>query len=202
LPVIDITYRRYVMALTMEEVAKRLEGLEKEAKVSRDILEIMQLQHLYVNGIFLGRWEDLDACFSENSTFGEPREEGAPEGGPGQMKGKEIVEWLKSSGQGGGIDKVGGFVVQPIISVDVDKATGSWILYMLYTYEVTGQTLFWIQRTYDAIYARENGKWVIHNLVMKSRLGPPGPPYPGTGGRNSMEEAGPTPAARGPAGPE
>lgn len=31
----------------------------------------------------------------------------------------------------------------------IDRATGSWLLYMMYFYPRTGQSLFWVQGFYD-----------------------------------------------------
>jgi hypothetical protein len=117
----------------------------------------------------------------KNSTFGEGPSEGRPQGGIGLLKGKtEIVKWLKESGQGEHIDRVGGFVVYPIISVDGDKAKGNWLLYLMLSYHLTRQSLFWLHRIYNAEYVRENGKWKFSSLKMTQRLGPPGPSYEGT----------------------
>ena len=167
------------MTLSLEEMERRLKNLEEEVRITRDIEEIKQLHYRYVNGIFLGKWDDLLDCFSENSVFGDPKDEQGP--GPGILRGKsEIVKWLKEAGQGGHIDRVGGFVVHPLITIDGNKAKGNWLLYMLMSYNLTGQILFWIQRIYDAEYARENGEWKFSLLKMTTRLGPPGPPYEGT----------------------
>ena len=70
--------------------------------------------------------------------------------------------------------KEGDFVVHPIIRVDGDKATGKWLIYLMYCYPRTGQSLFWVQGFYDMDYVRENEKWKISVMRWTERMGLPG----------------------------
>ncbi len=62
------------------------------------------------------------------------------------MRGKAAVTyWFKEELAKTHVGKEGDIVIYPIISVDGDQATGSWLLYMMYFYPRTGQSLFWVQ---------------------------------------------------------
>jgi hypothetical protein len=57
---------------------------------------------------------------------------------------------------------------------DGDRAKGKWLLYMMYCYPHTGQSLFWVQGFYNMEYVRENGKWKISYMNWTERMGLPG----------------------------
>jgi hypothetical protein len=183
------------MALTIEEMAKKIETLEKEVRLARDIQEIEQLQYQYVDSLFMLNSDELEKVFAEDVSFGSEDEkmpEGAPpmpeSGAGGHPSGpKALTQSLIEQAKSGNLDHTGGFVVHPTIKVDGDRATGHWVLYILLSYRLTNQILFYIQRTYDPVYVRENGKWKLAALNMSfNRLGPPmggadgTPPEPGT----------------------
>jgi SnoaL-like domain len=58
--------------------------------------------------------------------------------------------------------------------VNGDRAKGKWLLYMMYCYPRTGQSLFWVQGFYNMEYVRENGKWKISYMNWTERMGLPG----------------------------
>lgn len=187
------------MSLTLEKMAQKLESLEKEVRLARDIQEIEQLQYQYVDSLFMFKWEDLEEVFAKDAGMGGPPPDAdLPEAlkmsgadtsrasGP-----KAFTKALKEQAEAGNLDHSGGFVVHPTITVNGDSATGHWVLYILTSYTLTGQLLFFLQRTYDPVYVRENGKWKLKELNMSmNRLGPEmakgedgmplSPPYPGT----------------------
>jgi len=45
--------------------------------------------------------------------------------------------------------------------VNGDTAKGDFMLFMMYFYKRTGQSMFWVQGQYDNDYVRENGQWKI-----------------------------------------
>lgn len=147
--------------MTLEEIEKRLQVLE-------DIEQIKQLQYRYLNCVMFATYDDIGDCFAENSTidFGAP---GHPIKGKGAIE-KFFKEMLAKIHVG----KEGNFEVHPIISVDGDKATGNWVMYIMYFYPRTGQSLFWVQGIYDVEYVRENGQWKFSLLGWRERLGLPG----------------------------
>ena len=147
--------------MTLGEIEKRLRVLE-------DIEQIKQLQYRYLNCVMFATYEDIGDCFAENSTinFGVPSH---------PIKGKGAIEkFFKEQIAKIHVGKEGDFEVHPIISVDGDKATGSWVMYIMYFYPRTGQSLFWVQGIYDVEYVRENGQWKFSLLGWRERLGLPG----------------------------
>jgi ketosteroid isomerase-like protein len=160
--------------MTLEEMEKRLKAtqealkeLEKRVRVTEDIQEIHQLQRRYVNALICTEWDDCADCFAENAKIDVYLHD--------QVKGKAaITKWFKEELSVTHAGKEGDIVVHPIISVDGDKAKGKWLLYMMYAYPRTGQSLFWVQGFYDMEYVRENGTWKISLMKWTERMGLPG----------------------------
>lgn len=157
--------------MTLEELEKRLRTLE-------DIEEIKQLQVRYVNCLTTTEWDELVDCFAEN---------GVVDLHAGLARGKEAIAKLfkdKISKTHVGLE--GNFVVHPIISVEGDKAKGSWLLYIQFSLPhkmqpkpailPTDDAPDWMQGYYDMEYIREDGKWKISLLKWRRRLLSPRPP--------------------------
>jgi ketosteroid isomerase-like protein len=165
--------------MEIDELEGRLATLEEELRVVRDIEAIRQLQYRYINGLAFTDWDSLLDCFADDAVFDV--------GPAGVYKGTEqIRRRFTDVIMKGHHGTDGVFLAHPIISVEGDKANGSWLLYWLTMYELTGQALFWAQFTYDIDYARVNGQWKISVLRFRHRIGPLGPgglpiepPYPG-----------------------
>ena len=74
-------------------------------------------------------------------------------------------------------------LIQPVISVDGDKAEGHWIMYRLNYYfkGPSGQVvkLFGpsVQRRYDCEYIKENGTWRFSRLKFTDPWPGPDPRY-------------------------
>jgi ketosteroid isomerase-like protein len=160
--------------MALEEMEKRLKAtqealkdLEKRVRVTEDIQEIHQLQRRYVNALICTEWDDCADCFAENAKIDVYLHD--------PVKGKAaITKWFKEELSVTHAGKEGDIVVHPIISVDGDKAKGKWLLYMMYAYPRTGQSLFWVQGFYDMEYVRENGTWKISLMKWTERMGLPG----------------------------
>ena len=160
--------------MTLEEMEKRLKATEdaleklgKRVRVTEDIQEIKELQRRYVNALMCTEWDDAVDCFAENASIDVNLHE--------PVKGKvAIARWFKEVLCKTHAGKEGDVVIHPIIKVDGDKATGKWLLYMMYFYPRTGQSLFWVQGFYNNEYVRENGKWKISLMHFRERLGLPG----------------------------
>jgi hypothetical protein len=166
--------------MTLEELEKRvrdLEGLEKRVKVLEDIEEIHKLQVRYVNALTVVNWEEVVDCFAE---------EGLADLTSGRAKGKEQLNSLfreKISGMHQGLE--GNFVVHPFITVDGEKARGSWLLYIQFCRPrplppeflalIGGETPDWMQGFYEMEYIREKGRWKISLLKWRRRLLSPRP---------------------------
>lgn len=165
---------------------KKIYKVEKRIRVLEDIEEIKQLQAFYLNALMRTDWDAVVDCFAENAAvdvaFHKP------------VKGKSaIAKWFKEELSKTHVGMEGDFVVHPIISVEGDKAKGSWLLYMMYYYPRTGQSLFWVQGFYENEYIRENGRWKINLMKWRERIGLPGggPPaelYWGVLGKNQEKK--------------
>ena len=160
--------------MTLEEMEKRLKStedalkaMEKRVRATEDIQEIHQLQRRYVNALIRTEWDDCADCFAEDAMVDvylhEPTKGNA-----------NIRKWFKEGLAKTHVGKEGDFVVHPIIELDGDKAKGSWLIYMMYCYPRTGQSLFWVQGYYTMEYVRENGKWKISRMNWEERMGLPG----------------------------
>ena len=154
--------------MTLEELEKRLRTLE-------DIEEIKQLQVRYVNYLTTTKWDELIDCFAET---------GVVDLHAGLARGKEaIAKLFKEKISISHVGLEGNFVVHPIISVEGDKAKGSWLLYIQFSLPhklqvepaVTAEedAPDWMQGYYDMEYIRENGKWKISLLKWRRRLRSP-----------------------------
>jgi len=160
--------------VTLEEMGKRLKAVEdalkemkKSVRVIEDIQEIQELQSRYLNALMCTEWDDAVDCFAENAKIDVYLHK--------PVTGKAAIDkWFKEELSKTHAGKEGDFVVHPIIHVNGDKATGKWLLYMMYFYPRTGQSLFWVQGFYNNEYVRENGKWKISLMYWRERLGLPG----------------------------
>jgi hypothetical protein len=160
-----------------------LEELEKRVKVLEDIEEIKQLHYRYVNSLTQCNWDDLLDCFAEEGATDFPEF--------GVSKGKAAV--AKVFKEGIALEHIGEeapYCIHPIISVEEDKAKGSWLLYIHGSLPHTPRQLppdlaarfadtfgkqlpDWLQGYYDMEYVRENGIWKISRLKWSLRLKSP-----------------------------
>jgi ketosteroid isomerase-like protein len=150
--------------MTMEEMEKRL-------KVVEDIEQIKQLHNRYVNALAFIDWDTIIDCFAENGSldveFG------------GFIEGKAaIATFFRNMLSQIHIGKEGVFAVHPQITVDGDKGTGNWLMYIMYADHRTWQSRYWLQGIYDAQFTRVNGEWKFKHLQWRPRLEPPGAPPP------------------------
>ena len=149
-----------------------MEQLEKRIKVLEDIEEIQKLHVHYVNCLLLAKFDDIVECFTED---------GILDLHAGRVQGKkEMLKLFNDKLSAHHIGQEGAFAVHPIISVDGDKAKGSWLFYNQYAqprkFEYKPGLIEreyapdWIQGFYEAEYVRENGKWKISRLKWRYRL--------------------------------
>ena len=123
---------------------------------------------------------ELD-CFWEDATF----DIGAPTHPP--MVGREeyikfikpdrplqAADTVEGPGPPHDIPTAGHFVVHPIINVDGNKASGTWLQYCLHSDNTTMHMLFWVQGIYTIKYEKRNGKWKFSYLNWVPRSEPRG----------------------------
>jgi hypothetical protein len=155
----------------MEKRLKTAEDALKEmgqrVRATEDIQEIHELQRRYVNALICAEWDDCADCFAEKAKVDvilhDPVEGNA-----------NIRKWFKEELSKTHAGAEGDIVVHPVIDLDGEKAKGKWLLYMMYCYPRTGQSLFWVQGFYEMEYVRENGKWKISYMSWTERMGLPG----------------------------
>ena len=146
--------------MTPDEMEKRLKAIE-------DTEEIKKLHYRYINCLNFARWDELIDCFAEDSTLdlGEGSEEGRI------MKGKAAIAKAFNQMSSYHLAREGYAVVHPIISVDGDTATGTWLSYFMNVLSRGEEPrLHWMQGVYDCKYVRENGKWKFSLLKWRSHL--------------------------------
>lgn len=149
-----------------------LEELEKRVRTLEDMDQIQKLQVHYVNCLTIAHWPGVHACFSDDAVIDFPQ---------GTWRGREgiraVFEDLVSPMH---VGLEGNFVVHPIVTVDGDRAKGSWLLYIQFarprdlpkdfTDQVGGEVPDWMQGFYEMEYLRENGVWKISLLRWRRRL--------------------------------
>jgi hypothetical protein len=151
----------------LKETRDALKQMESRVRVTEDIQEIQQLQVRYVNALICTEWNDAADCFADNAKIDVYLHQ--------PVTGKAtITKWFKEELSQTHSGKEGDVCIHPIISVDGDKAKGKWLLYLMYFYPRTGQSLFWVQGFYNMEYVRERGKWKISLMNWTERLGLPG----------------------------
>jgi hypothetical protein len=138
--------------------------LEERIRILEDIEQIKQLQHRYVNDLTTHNWDDLMDCFTEDSVTDFPYPDHGTTIGKAAIE-KDFRERIAYEMIEG---RAGDFVVHPIITVNGDKAKGSWLLYMqseLGRKYANGDAGYdWENGFYDMEYVKENGNWKISLL--------------------------------------
>lgn len=176
--------------LVSDSLAERLRAAEAElrdlrqevqrVKAVRDIEEIKQLTIRYIDAIALGHYEGIVDNFAEGAVLdlskpNQPQETNPPLYLEGKENLRRFYKEVLSKGHTG---QDGFFVVNPLITVDGDRAKGSWFLYIMYRFPQTGQSMFWIQSRFEPEYVREDGTWRFSAIHCQERLGIPGGEMP------------------------
>ena len=171
----------------LAEALQRIDELEKRITVTEDIEQIKQLQIRYVTGHTFNDG-DLEAeGFADDATL---EIAGVPISGKEAILkfAREHAEELKTQKSWAGpfdFEKVptdGHLMIHPVISVDGDKATGTWMQYSLTAEPITMSLLYYIQSIYDVEYVKRNGKWQIYHMKFIPRIQPRSGTGAGDGG--------------------
>lgn len=155
----------------MEDRVARLEALVRQLserlQVAEDVREIQELQYRYVNALMATDWDTCAECFAEDALVDVYLHD--------PVRGKEnIRRWFKEELSKTHAGKEGDVCIHPIITVEGDRAKGDFMLYMMYFYPRTGQSLFWVRGQYQNEYIRENGRWKIAVMRWSELQGLPG----------------------------
>lgn len=162
---------------SLQELKKRLDEMEKRLQATEDIEQIKQLHRQYENYHTFGYdWGRL-SCYAKDAIL---------EYGGHQWKGIEaIAEHMRLNKTEEPFPPFqdvetprpdGHFAVHPIITVEGNKARGTWMMYEMHSHPRTYQSLFWIQGLYDCEYVKENGQWKFSHLKWWDRIHPQGTP--------------------------
>jgi hypothetical protein len=147
----------------------QIEELEKRLKTLEDIEEVKKLQLTYINALIICDWDKVEDCFAKDGVV-DFKESGILNGI--KAISKDFRERISQTH----IGKEGIMALHPIITVDGDKAKGTWTFYH-FTYHPRDFVDFpvekapdWVQGLYDMEYKRVDGKWKISLLKWRSRL--------------------------------
>jgi hypothetical protein len=126
-----------------------LEELEKRVKTLEDLEQIKTLHREYLMYIQNLEMDKALDCFSENIVT-DIAQYGIKKGK--KEVGKFFHDVIRENVF---VSRDGHFTVQPVITLDGDKAKAHWMFYRLVP---QGERRF-VQGRYDCEYIRENGKW-------------------------------------------
>jgi ketosteroid isomerase-like protein len=141
-----------------------LAGLERRLRVLEDIEAIKQLKYRYADACDRGYdFDTLADCFTEDAVW---------DGGLfGRHEGREAIrEFFR--GVSSDIPFAIHYMMNPIISVDGDEASGQWYLFQTCTF-ADGNTAIWGAARYDERYRRLDGGWKFSRLNLISSFWTP-----------------------------
>jgi hypothetical protein len=149
-----------------EEREKELDGMKQRIRAIEGLEAIKKLHRDYIFWLSNHQWDDMVECFTEDAV--------AWIGKHGEQKGKEAIRASFDSdiSKVAAYQKGGQILIQPVITVDGEKADGYWSWYRLNTHFTSpaGQTvsLFGsnMQARYDCEYKKENGQWKFSKLKL------------------------------------
>jgi ketosteroid isomerase-like protein len=131
--------------MSLEELGKRVRALE-------DLEEIKKLHQKYMNLMDNLQYKEVLDLFTEDASV-EIRNSGV-------LKGKEALTDIYVNKLGRRPKTEGHFVIEPDITINGDTATGTWLVYMLFS----KPTVEWVQGRNDAEYVKVGGKWKIRSM--------------------------------------
>ena len=136
-----------------------MEDLERRIRVMEDIEEIKRLKARYC--------AYCDDSYDADGIAGLFTEDAVWDGGMrGKAEGREgIRDFFVRAPQR--LPFAIHMVMNPIIDVDGDNATGTWYLFQACTF-AEGDRAVWGSARYDEEYVRVNGDWKFKNLTLTS----------------------------------
>jgi len=136
-----------------------IEELKKQIEILSSIEEIKKLHREYMFWVNARQWDEVVNSFTEDASVLLPRH--------GLFKGKSEIsilykERVEKSNMGQGRDAH--CVLQPVINVDGDKASGHWLMYIFISDPATGNISKLIRGRHDVEYFKTGGQWKIKSL--------------------------------------
>ena len=146
-----------------------IEELEQKVQMLEDIEAIKQMHNEYIFCLINREYERMVDFYAEDAELDVVTytiEKGKPkrtfEKGTKEIK-KFLTETIKNYNleTEGETPKGGHFLVQPVIAVEGDKATGHWMLERMVEEGMTEAGSRWAlrQARYDCEYIKEDGHW-------------------------------------------
>jgi hypothetical protein len=134
-----------------------LEELEKKVRELEDKDEIKSLHREYLFYISNLEFDKALECFTDNISVDIADYE--------KITGKDKVAQFFNDVIYQNVlqSKDAHFTVQPVISLNGDKAKGYWMFYRLFP---KPRPDTWVQGRYDCEYKKENGKWKFSTLQL------------------------------------
>lgn len=167
----------------IQEMAQRIEAMEKRLSNVEDIEAIKKLQYTYANMLQQGNFDKAeDILFAKEFTLDIG---GSPQMMTREEAGKRYREDIAKVHNG----NEGDILIHPVIHLDGDKAKGKFSLWFFYYHPKTYQTLYFIQSWLDMNYVREDGEWKISRLGFTGNVGPSGGPPSEETFLNFLDEA-------------
>ena len=136
-----------------------LEELERRVRAIEDLEEIKKLQRRYMSHLDNLEFREASEMFSENAIV-EIRDSGIRKGK------KEIVDVYLGILARRKERHDGHMVGQPIITVEGERAKGTWIVYMLFS----KPSVQWVQGRHECEYVKEDGQWKFSRLKFTRTL--------------------------------
>ena len=162
--------------MTLEELTARVEALTQRVKALEDAEAIRRMHTEYLYSLSNWEFDKMTECYAEDAV-----EEGIR---PGQRhEGKAAIKAMFDDMAADPPQKGGHMLIQPIIKVDGDKATGQWIMFRLnYTFKgPSGQSIRLfdpsVERRYDCEYKKVDGQWKFSRLKFTDPWPEPDPRF-------------------------
>jgi ketosteroid isomerase-like protein len=145
--------------------------LEERIKALEDIEAIKRLHITYVNKLIMLDWDAVIDCFSDDCVLSL---------NSGTAEGKEAVaKHFRQDVASHHIGKESPFVTHPLIDINGDKATGTWLMKIDFALPrkmnpkipetPTDGAPDWVEGFHKAEYVRVNGQWKIKSLYWRCR---------------------------------
>jgi ketosteroid isomerase-like protein len=146
--------------------------LEERIKALEDIEQIKKLHITYVNNLIKTDWDGVLDCFTEDCVL---------DLNSGRAEGKDAVSrHFRRQVASHHIGKESPFVTHPLIEVDGDTATGTWLMKIEFALPrkmnpgipetPTDDAPDWVEGFHEMEYVRVNGNWKIKSLYYRTRV--------------------------------
>ena len=135
----------------------------KQLRWLADVEAIKQLKHRYCGFCDAGYDADsLAALFTEDAVW---------DGGPiGRHEGREAIRAF-FQGSSGRVPFALHMVMNPVIDVQGDSATGNWYLWQPLVYALPpGEEAWWLSARYDDVYRRQPNGWKFAKVTLSIKL--------------------------------